>query len=87
MYAEYFLTLVKETTGEFTLLVIPRGKGLTTKHMTMSGSTAAGTAFVNMDDVEVSFDMVVGERGRGLKYIMSNFNHEVVHASPCERRR
>jgi alkylation response protein AidB-like acyl-CoA dehydrogenase len=77
MYADYFLTLVKETTGEFTLLVIPRGEGLTTKHMTMSGSTAAGTAFVDMDDVKVSLDMIVGERGKGLKYIMSNFNHEV----------
>ncbi|KAH6886161.1 acyl-CoA dehydrogenase [Thelonectria olida] len=76
MYADCFLTLVKETTGDFTLLVIPRGEGLTTKHMTMSGSTAAGTAFVDMDNVKVSLDMIVGERGKGLKYIMSNFNHE-----------
>ncbi|OQE05160.1 hypothetical protein PENVUL_c026G02247 [Penicillium vulpinum] len=77
MYSHYFLTLVKETTGDFTLLVIPRTDGLTTKHITLSGSTAAGTAFVDFDSVKVPMDMVVGERGKALKYIMSNFNHEV----------
>lgn len=76
MYATYFLTLVKEMTGAFTLLLVPRPERLTTRHMVLSGSTTAGTAFVEFDDVEDSVDMVVGERGQGLKYIMSNFNHE-----------
>ncbi|PNH30087.1 hypothetical protein BJF96_g6603 [Verticillium dahliae] len=77
MYSNYFLALVKETTGDMTLLVIPRTEGLTTRHMTMSGSTAAGTAFVDLDNVRVPIDMVVGERGKGFKYIVSNFNHEL----------
>lgn len=77
MYAQYFLTLVKESSGDFTLLVVPRMKGVSTRHMEMSGSTTAGTAFVEFDDVEVPLDMVVGERGKGFKYIVSNFNHEV----------
>ncbi|KAK2595891.1 hypothetical protein N8I77_013680 [Diaporthe amygdali] len=76
MYAKYFLTLVKECNGDFTLVVVPRVKGLSTRHMEMSGSTTAGTAFVEFDDVEVPLDMVVGERGKGFKYIVSNFNHE-----------
>ncbi|KAK7706621.1 hypothetical protein SLS64_007452 [Diaporthe eres] len=76
MYAQYFLTLVKESSGEFTLVVVPRTKGVSTRHMEMSGSTTAGTAFVEFDDVEISLDMVVGERGKGFKYIVSNFNHE-----------
>lgn len=76
MYADYFLTLVKETDGRFTLLVVRRQEGLTTKHMTVSGSTTAGTAFVDYDDVKVPLDMVVGERGKGFKYVVSNFNHE-----------
>ncbi|KAI7781846.1 hypothetical protein LA080_014336 [Diaporthe eres] len=76
MYAHYFLTLVKESSGEFTLVVVPRTKGVSTRHMEMSGSTTAGTAFVEFDDVEISLDMVVGERGKGFKYIVSNFNHE-----------
>ncbi|CRK25289.1 Acyl-CoA dehydrogenase apdG like protein [Verticillium longisporum] len=76
MYSNYFLALVKETSGDMTLLVIPRTEGVTTRHMTMSGSTAAGTAFVDLDEVRVPIDMVVGERGKGFKYIVSNFNHE-----------
>ncbi|KAF7554454.1 hypothetical protein G7Z17_g2923 [Cylindrodendrum hubeiense] len=79
---DYFLTLVREETGNFTLLVIARTEGVSTKHMAMSGSTAAGTAFVDFDDVIVPLDMVVGERGNGLKYVMSNFNHETVHRIP-----
>lgn len=77
MYAQYFVTLVKESNGDFTLVVVPRGKGLSTKHITLSGSTTAGTAFVEFDDVEVPLNMVVGERGKGFKYVVSNFNHEV----------
>lgn len=77
MYAQYFVTLVKESNGEFTLVVVPRKKGLSTKHITLSGSTPAGTAFVEFDDVEVPLNMVVGERGKGFKYVVSNFNHEV----------
>lgn len=77
MYAHYFVTLVREATGNFTLLVIPRIEGVTTKHISLSGSATAGTAFVDFENVQVPLDMVVGERGQGLKYIMSNFNHEV----------
>ncbi|KAK0948969.1 hypothetical protein LTS01_025916, partial [Friedmanniomyces endolithicus] len=76
MYATYFMTLVRDPVGGFTLLVIQRSEGLTTRHMAMSGSTTAGTAFVDFDDVQVPLDMVVGERGKGLKYVMGNFNHE-----------
>ncbi|RSL40879.1 hypothetical protein CEP54_015989 [Fusarium duplospermum] len=77
MYSDYFVTLVKETTGEYTLLVVQRTEGLTTKHITLSGSTAADTAFVDFDNVKVPMDIVVGQRGQGFKYIMSNFNHEI----------
>ncbi|CAK7200188.1 hypothetical protein SEUCBS139899_002879 [Sporothrix eucalyptigena] len=77
MYCDYFLTLTKDAAGGFTLLVVPPSQGISKKHMTVSGSTAAGTAFIDYDDVHVSVNMVVGERGKGLKYIMSNFNHEV----------
>lgn len=37
--------------------MVPRTKGVSTRHMELSGSTAAGTAFVEFDDVEVSLDM------------------------------
>ena len=77
MYCNYFLTLTKEAAGGFTLLVVPLSEGVSKRHMTVSGSTAAGTAFIDYDDVKVPVNMVVGEREKGLKYIMSNFNHEV----------
>ncbi|KEF51432.1 uncharacterized protein A1O9_12581 [Exophiala aquamarina CBS 119918] len=76
MYADYFLTLVKDPAGGQTLLVIPRQDGLTTKHMRMSGSGAAGTAFVEFDDVQVPVRNVIGQRGQAFKYIVTNFNHE-----------
>lgn len=76
------MTLVKETSGAFTLLVIPRVKGVTTKHIKLSGSGSAGTAFVEFDDVTLPIkDWIVGERGQGFKYIVSNFNHEVTTTS------
>lgn len=79
-YADYFLTLVKEAAdGKFTLVVVPRqalAGHLTTRHIAISGSTTAGTAFVDYDDVKIPLDMVVGERGKGFKYVVSNFNHE-----------
>ena len=78
MYADHFLTLVKDSEqGGHTLLVVPRNPGLSTRRMKMVGSTPAGTAFVEFDEVKVPVENVVGERGKGLKYIMSNFNHEV----------
>lgn len=77
MYADYFLTLVNDEAVEGkSLVIIERSPGLTTKHMKTSGSGAAGTAFVDFDEVEVPIANVVGERGQGLKYTMSNFNHE-----------
>lgn len=83
MYADYFLTLVVDTdNGGQTLLVIPRSEGLETRHMKMSGSGSAGTAFVDLDEVKVPIKNVVGERGKAFKYVMSNFNHEVIILNP-----
>lgn len=77
MYSEYFLTLAKTSSDGMTLFVVPKTNGLTVRHMKMSGSASAGTAFVDFDDVLVPVENVVGEVGKGLKCIMSNFNHEV----------
>lgn len=83
MYADYFLTLVKDQQGGQTLLVIPRTEGVSTRHMKMSGSSSAGTAFVEFNEVKVPVENVVGERGKAFKYIVSNFNHEVSRACSC----
>ncbi|KAH7089244.1 acyl-CoA dehydrogenase [Paraphoma chrysanthemicola] len=76
MYADYFLTLTKTSADGMTMLVVPKSEGLTVRHMKMQGSGSAGTAFVDYDDVMVPVENVLGEVGKGLKCIMSNFNHE-----------
>lgn len=82
MYADYFLTLAKTSADGMTMLLIPKGQGLSVRHMKMSGSSSAGTAFVDFDDVLVPVGNVVGEVGQGFKCIVSNFNHEVSHSCP-----
>ncbi|OBT75477.1 hypothetical protein VF21_04907 [Pseudogymnoascus sp. 05NY08] len=84
MYADYFLTLTRTSKTAMTMLLIPRIEGVETRHMKMSGSGSAGTAFLDFDDVLVPVGNVVGEVGAGLKSIISNFNHESLifqHAS------
>lgn len=77
MYADYFFTLTKTSADGMTMLLIPKSKGVSVRHMKMSGSASAGTAFVDFDDVLVPVGNVVGEVGKGFKCIVSNFNHEV----------
>lgn len=77
MYADYFFTLTKTSTDGMTMLLIPKSNGVSVRHMKMSGSSSAGTAFVDFDDVLVPVENVIGEVGNGFKCIVSNFNHEV----------
>ncbi|KAL5320425.1 hypothetical protein ACEPPN_011229 [Leptodophora sp. 'Broadleaf-Isolate-01'] len=62
MYADYFFTLTKTSADGMTMLLIPKSKGVSVRHMKMSGSASAGTAFVDFDDVLVPVGNVVGER-------------------------
>jgi alkylation response protein AidB-like acyl-CoA dehydrogenase len=84
MYADYFLTLAKTSEKDMTMLLVPRSEGVETRHMKMSGSSSAGTAFVELDDVLVPASNVVGEVGKGFKCIVSNFNHEVRLKATCK---
>ena len=77
MYADYFLTLARTSGGDFTLFVVPRSENVSLRPIEMCGSSCAGTAFVEFDEVQVPVTLRVGEEGNGLSYIMSNFNHEV----------
>lgn len=81
MYADYFLALTKTSADGMTMLLVPICERVSVRHMKMSGSSSAGTAFVDFDDVLVPVENVVGEVGQGFKCIVSNFNHEVSHPS------
>ena len=60
------------------LLVVPLNgnPGVTTRKLPLGGGNTAGTAYIDLDDVQVPFENLIGEQGMGMKYIMSNFNHE-----------
>ncbi|PPJ53308.1 hypothetical protein CBER1_01010 [Cercospora berteroae] len=60
------------------LLMVPlKGhKGVEMRRLKVSGQISAGTTFIELDDVEVPVENLIGEEGKGMLYIMTNFNHE-----------
>ncbi|KAJ8119293.1 hypothetical protein O1611_g10640 [Lasiodiplodia mahajangana] len=40
------------------------------------GTVSAGTTFIELDDVKVPVENLIGTEGMGMRYIMTNFNHE-----------
>ncbi|XP_006459788.1 hypothetical protein AGABI2DRAFT_202171 [Agaricus bisporus var. bisporus H97] len=74
-FADYFTTGCKTETG-FTVMLIPRGPGVSTKPIKTVYSSAAGTAFVTFDRVRVPIANTLGPVGKGMSVILSNFNHE-----------
>jgi acyl-CoA dehydrogenase len=64
--------------GGLSLLVVPlKGHpGVEMRRLKVSGQISAGTTFIELDDVEVPVENLIGKEGEGMKYIMNNFNHE-----------
>lgn len=60
------------------MLVVPlKGyPGVTMRRLKVGGQVSAGTTFIELDDVKVPVENLIGEEGMGMKYIMTNFNHE-----------
>eukprot|EP00440_Ansanella_granifera_P026671 gb/GFBE01028964.1/.p1 GENE.gb/GFBE01028964.1/~~gb/GFBE01028964.1/.p1 ORF type:complete len:527 (+),score=143.33 gb/GFBE01028964.1/:1-1581(+) len=78
IFAEYFSTLASTKQG-MTMFVVertPSGDGFSTKQILTSYSKAAGTSYVEYDNVKVPRGNVVGKEGHGFYYTMANFNHE-----------
>lgn len=79
MFSDYFVTGCRTDKG-FTVLLIPRGEeGVETKLIKTSYSTAAGTAFVEFNDVKVPVENLLGEEHKGFIVISKSpfFNHVV----------
>jgi len=74
-FADYFTTGCKTETG-FTVMLIERGPGVSTKIIKTAYSSVAGTAFVVFDKVRVPVANTLGKVGNGMQVILSNFNHE-----------
>jgi acyl-CoA dehydrogenase len=60
------------------LLMVPlkHQKGVTMRRLKPSGQISAGTTFISLEDVVVPIQNLIGVEGEGMKYIMTNFNHE-----------
>ena len=60
------------------LLLVPLlgHPGVHMRRLKVAGQISAGTTFIELDDVKVPVENLIGEEGMGMKYIMTNFNHE-----------
>jgi acyl-CoA dehydrogenase len=56
--------------------------GVTLRRMKVQGQVSGGTTFIELDDVKVPVDNLIGEEGMGMRYVMTNFNHERQWISP-----
>jgi acyl-CoA dehydrogenase len=77
-----FATMAVRTGGPgpagISLLVVPLKNypGVTMRRLQVMGQQAGGTTYIVLDDVKVPAENLVGKGGEGMKYIMTNFNHE-----------
>ncbi|KAF9740780.1 hypothetical protein PMIN06_003174 [Paraphaeosphaeria minitans] len=60
------------------MLVVPlKGyPGVTMRRLKVGGQVSAGTTFIELDDVKVPVENLIGTEGAGMRYVMTNFNHE-----------
>lgn len=60
------------------LMMVPlkNHQGVTMRRLLVSGQVSAGTTYIDLEDVEVPVENLLGEEGMGMRYIMTNFNHE-----------
>lgn len=64
--------------GGLSMLVCPlKGyPGVTMRRIRVGGQRSAGTTYIELDDVKVPVENLIGAEGMGMKYVMTNFNHE-----------
>ena len=64
--------------GGLSLLVVPllNHPGVSMRRLKVAGQVSAGTTYIELDDVKVPVENLVGEEGKSMGYIMTNFNHE-----------
>lgn len=50
--------------------------GVTMRRIKVGGFASSGTTYIELDDVKVPVENLIGKEGMGMKYVMTNFNHE-----------
>lgn len=71
------------------LLLVPLKDtpGVEMRRLKVSGQISAGTTYMELDEVKVPATNLIGLEGQGMRYIMTNFNHErLTIAIGCTRQ-
>ena len=60
------------------VLVVPlKGyPGVNMRRLKVGGQVSGGTTYIELDDVKVPVENLIGKEGEGMRIIMTNFNHE-----------
>lgn len=59
--------------GGLTLLVVPlKAQGVDMRRLKVTGSKTGGTTFIELEDVKVPAENIIGEEGKGMFYVMNN---------------
>jgi len=58
--------------GGLSVLLVPlkNQQGVSIRKIPVSGGQSSGTTFIELDDVEVPVENILGKEGEGMKYIM-----------------
>ncbi|CVK91858.1 probable acyl-CoA dehydrogenase [Fusarium mangiferae] len=79
-YASMAVRTGEENSGGkgISLILVPLKNypGVTRRRLKVAGQIVAGTSFIELDDVRVPRENLIGRENEGMKYIMHNFNHE-----------
>ncbi|KAL5319693.1 hypothetical protein ACEPPN_012749 [Leptodophora sp. 'Broadleaf-Isolate-01'] len=78
----HYASMAVRTGGEgaagLSMLVVPLldTPGVNMRRIKIGGQHTSGTTFIELDDVKVPVENLIGQEGQGMKFIMQNFNHE-----------
>ncbi|CZR65930.1 related to acyl-CoA dehydrogenase [Phialocephala subalpina] len=81
IWADYGTMLVRTGSAGpsgLSLLLVPlKGHpGVEMRKLAVSGAQTSGTTFIDLDNVIVPISNLIGKEGMGMKYTVTNFNHE-----------
>jgi len=75
VFCDYFVVACKSEKG-YTVLLVERDENVETKPIKTSYSAAAGTTYIEFNNVKVPKNHLMGPEHQGFQVVMSNFNHE-----------
>jgi acyl-CoA dehydrogenase len=81
MRADYVMTAVRTDNGISMLLIETDSEGFDRTSLKKMGWHSSDTATLYFDNLKVSVENLIGEEGKGFKYVLKNFNSERLQAA------